>query len=116
MLGYNAYRYKLAALTLSGTFSAMAGASYALLFAYIGATFATIQYSIFALLWVLLGGMGTTIGPLLGTGLMFYLVDTGSEYTSSYLIAVGVILILLVLWFPKGIVGTLRDRQWRWLP
>jgi branched-chain amino acid transport system permease protein len=116
MLGYNATRYKLAALTLSGTLSALAGASYALFFAYIGATFATIQYSIFALLWVLLGGMGTTIGPLLGTGLMFYLVDAGSEITSSYLIAVGAILILLVLWFPKGIMGTLRDRRWRWLP
>ncbi len=116
MLGYNAYLYKLLSLTLSGTLSAAAGAAYAMLFAYVGSTFATIQYSIYALLWVLLGGVGTTIGPLIGTLLMFYLVDLASDYTSSYLIAVGVILILLVLWFPKGLLGTLRERRMRWLP
>ena len=116
LLGYDSYRYKLAAFTVSGAFSAMAGAAYALLFAYIGASFASIQYSIFALLWVLLGGTGTVLGPLIGTGLMFYLVDQSSELTSSYLIIVGAMLILLVLWFRKGVLGTLRDRVWRWLP
>ncbi|HVJ34570.1 MAG TPA: branched-chain amino acid ABC transporter permease [Terriglobia bacterium] len=116
MLGYNAYRYKLAAVTVSGTLSAMAGAAYALLFAYVGATFASIQYSIFALLWVLLGGTGTLLGPLIGTGLMFYLVDKSSEVTSSYLIIVGAILILLVLFFPRGLLGSLRQHKLRWLP
>ena len=42
--------------SLSGTIAAAAGAAYALLFAYVGATFASIQYSIFPLLWTLLGG------------------------------------------------------------
>lgn len=116
MLGYNADRYKLLALTVSGTLSAMAGAAYALLFGYIGATFASIQYSIFALLWVLLGGTGTLLGPLVGTALMFYLVDASSEVISSYLILVGAILILLVLFFPKGLLGSLRQRRLRWLP
>lgn len=116
MLGYNAFQYKLLSLTVSGTLSGAAGAAYAMLFGYVGSTFATIQYSIYALLWVLLGGTGTITGPLIGTLLMFYLVDVASEYTSSYLIVVGVILILLVLWFPKGIMGTLRDRKIRWLP
>jgi len=116
MLGYNAYRYKLAALTVSGILSAMAGAAYALLFGYIGASFASIQYSIFALLWVLLGGTGTILGPLVGTALMFYLVDASSEVTSSYLIVVGAILILLVLFFPKGLLGSLRRKKLRWLP
>ena len=68
------------------------------------------------LLWVLLGGAGTILGPLVGTLLMFYLVDISSEYTSAYLIVVGLALIVLVLWFPKGILGTLRDRLVPWLP
>ena len=42
-------------------------------FGYVGATFASIQYSILPLLWVLLGGAGTVLGPLVGTALMFYL-------------------------------------------
>ncbi len=110
MLGYNSFGYKLLALALSGALSGLAGAAYALLFAYVGATFASTQYSIYALLWVLLGGVGTTLGPLVGTALMFYLVDFGSEITSSYLILVGVILVVLVVAFPKGLIGSLQAR------
>jgi len=116
MLGYHSFRYKLGSLALSGTMSAAAGATYALLFSYVGSTFAGIQYSIFPLLWVLLGGQGTILGPLLGTALMFYLVDVSSEYTSSYMLIVGIALLLLVLWFPKGILGTIRQKWLPWLP
>jgi branched-chain amino acid transport system permease protein len=116
MLGYQTFRYKLLSLAVSGTMSGAAGAAYALLFAYVGSTFASIQYSILPLLWVLLGGVGTTLGPLVGTLLMFYLVDVSSEYTSSYMLVVGAALVLLVLWFPQGILGTLRDKRLRWLP
>ncbi|MEX2649637.1 MAG: branched-chain amino acid ABC transporter permease [Alphaproteobacteria bacterium] len=116
MLGYDTLRYKLLAFGLSGALAGVAGAAYALLFGYVGATFASTQYSILPLLWVLLGGAGTTLGPLVGTALMFVLVDRLSGLTSSYLIAVGVILIVLVVVFPKGIMGTIRDRVFRGAP
>ena len=116
MLGYNTYKYKLVSLVISATLSGAAGAMYALLFSYIGSTFASIQYSIFPLLWTLVGGMGTLIGPILGTGLMFYLVDISSGLTESHLIVVGVVLVGLVLWFPKGLMGTIREKWLTWLP
>jgi len=116
MLGYNTYKYKLVSLVISATLSGAAGAMYALLFSYIGSTFASIQYSIFPLLWTLVGGMGTLIGPVLGTGLMFYLVDISSGLTESHLIVVGVVLVGLVLWFPKGVMGTIREKWLTWLP
>jgi branched-chain amino acid transport system permease protein len=116
MLGYDTFRYKLGAVVISAIMSAAAGSAYVLLFAYGGATFASVQYSILPLLWVLLGGARTILGPLVGTLLMFYLVDVSSGYTSAYLLVVGVALIALVLWFPKGIMGTLRDRFVPWLP
>jgi branched-chain amino acid transport system permease protein len=116
MLGYHTFRYKLMALAASGAISGAAGAAYALLFSYVGSTFASIQYSILPLLWVLLGGVGTTLGPLIGTVLMFYLVDVISGYTSAYLLLVGVALVLLVLLFPKGIIGTVRAKAAPWLP
>ncbi len=116
MLGYDTYRYKLLALVISGVMSGGAGAAYALLFSYVGASFASIEYSIYPLLWVLLGGAGTTLGPLVGTALMFYLIDFTSGITQGYLFVVGAALIVLVLWFPKGIVGGLRDKWFPWLP
>jgi branched-chain amino acid transport system permease protein len=116
MLGYHTFRYKLLALALSGLLSGAAGAAYALMFGYVGATFASIEYSIFALLWVLLGGAGTVLGPIVGALLMFYLVEWTSEVTESYRVVVGAALVLLTLFFPKGILGTLREKRLRWLP
>jgi branched-chain amino acid transport system permease protein len=116
MLGYDVWRYKLIAFVLSGSFAAFAGAAYALMFAYAGSTLASIQYSIHPLLWTLLGGAATVLGPVLGTGLMFLLVDFASGFTTASLLFVGVVLIVLVLFFPKGILGTLRQRLMPWLP
>ncbi len=116
MLGYDTFRYKLFAVALSGLFSAAAGAAYGLLFAYVGSTFASIQYSIFPLLWTLLGGAGTVAGPFIGTLAMTFLIDITSEYTSAYLLVVGVLLVVLILFFPRGILGTLREKWLPWLP
>ncbi len=116
MLGYNTFLIKLKAMIISGTLSGGAGAAYALMFAYIGSTFASIQYSIDALLYTLLGGAGTVLGPILGSFIMFYLIDFFSEYTTAYLLATGVILILLMLFFPLGVLGTLKKKWFHWIP
>ncbi|MDR7522428.1 MAG: branched-chain amino acid ABC transporter permease [Armatimonadota bacterium] len=116
MLGYNTSAYRLLALIASGAITGTAGAVYALLFSYVGSTFASILYSIYPLLWVLLGGAGTTVGPLIGTGLMTYMVDAASSLTSSYLLVVGLALVVLVMKFPAGLAGALRARWWPWLP
>ncbi|MCA0270780.1 MAG: branched-chain amino acid ABC transporter permease [Proteobacteria bacterium] len=116
MLGYNPYTVKLTALAVSGVYAGAAGAAYAVLFGYVGASLASVQYSILPLLYVLLGGAGTVLGPFLGALLMFYLIDYASSATSAYLFIVGAALILLVLFAPKGILGTLRERHARWLP
>ena len=116
LLGYNVFYYKLFALVLSGTFSGVAGAMHGLLFSYIGTTFAEIHHSISPLLWTLLGGAGTVIGPLLGTGIMYYLIDFISEITKNYLLVVGIVLILMIIWFPLGIMGSVRRKWLKWLP
>lgn len=116
MLGYDIQRHKLIAIIISGSLSGVAGAAYALLFGYAGATFSTVQYSIYPLLWVLLGGAGTTIGPLIGTVFMTYLIDISSEYTSAYMLIAGLVLILLTLFAPQGLAGVLRKKFLPWLP
>jgi len=116
MLGYDIQRHKLVAIMISGTLSGVAGAAYALLFGYAGATFSTVQYSIYPLLWVLLGGAGTTIGPLIGTVFMTYLIDITSEFTNAYMLVAGVVLILLTLFYPLGLAGAVRKKFLPWLP
>lgn len=115
MLGYDCHAHKLMAVIVSGTLSGAAGAAYALLFGYAGASFSAVQYSILPLLYVLLGGAGTTIGPLIGTVFMFYLIDISSEYTSAYMLVAGIALILLTLFAPQGLAGVLRKKM-SWLP
>lgn len=116
MLGYDTANHKLRAMIVSGAISGAAGAAYALLFGYVGATFATVQYSIFPLLWVLLGGAGTLIGPLIGVFFMFYLIDISSSFTSAYMLIAGLALVLLTLFAPQGFAGELRKRVFTWLP
>lgn len=116
MLGYNPFRVKLLALALSGLYAGIAGAAYGMLFGYVGATFATIQYSILPMLYVLMGGAGTVLGPLVGAFLMFYLIDIASGFTDAWLFVVGAALVALILFAPKGILGTIRERWLKWLP
>lgn len=116
MLGYNPFAVKLTVMGLSGLYAGAAGAAYALLFGSVGASFAAIAFSILPLLWVLLGGAGTTLGPLLGAGVMFYLTDIASGYTSAHQFVVGAALLVLVLFAPRGIMGALRERGLKWLP
>ena len=116
MLGYDAFAHKFAAVVISGAIAGSAGAAYGLLFGYVGATFASVQYSIFPLLWVLLGGAGTVIGPFIGALFMFYLIDWSSGVTTAYMLIAGVALVLLILFARAGIAGEIRRRWAPWLP
>ena len=115
MLGYNVKLYKLFSIIISGTISGLAGACYGILFGYVGASFAAVSYSIFPLLWVLIGGAGTVLGPLIGAIFMFYLIDYASDITDAYMIIVGVALLFVTLFARRGIMGELRYRFYKWI-
>lgn len=116
LLGYNTAAFRLFAVVASGLLAGLAGAVYTLLFSYVGSTFAGILYSIYPLLWTLLGGAGTTLGPLVGTLAMTYLVDVASGLLTGYLVVVGAALVVTILWAPSGLVGAIRARWAPWLP
>lgn len=116
LLGHDVFRAKLLAMTISGLYAGAAGALYALLFGYVGASFAQIHFSIYPLLWTLLGGAGVTLGPLVGAAVMHYLVDIASGLTAAYMFVVGAALLISVLAMPRGVLGAVRERWAPWLP
>ncbi len=106
-LGYDAERYKLLAFVLSAALSGLAGATKAIVFQLASLTDVQWQMSGEVVLMTLLGGMGTIFGPVVGAffiiGLEHYLSDQGQWVT----VITGVIFVICVLAFRRGIVGEL---------
>jgi len=104
-LGYRVYWYKLAAFVLAGTLTALAGALYAIRLRYASAEFFSFNWSLLPFIWVVLGGLGTLVGPVLGvllfTSFQFYV----STWWTHYLILFGVLVIVMLRWIPRGVVG-----------
>ena len=107
-LGYRTERYKLAAFVLSASLSGLAGATKALAMKNASLTDVQWQMSGEVVLMTLVGGMGTVFGPVVGAfviiAMQFYLSDLGGWVT----IAQGVIFVICVLAFRRGIIGELE--------
>src|SRR5512147_3025473 len=106
-LGYDVNRYKLLAYLLSATLAGLAGGTKALVFQLASLTDVHWTMSGEVVLMTLLGGLGTVFGPVVGAvaliTLEHYLAQLGAWFT----IAQGVIFIICVLTFRRGIVGEL---------
>ncbi len=62
----------------------------------------------------LLGGMGTFFGPFVGAAVFLYLEDIVTNATRYWMAVVGLVFILFVLFFPRGIWGSLMNWLERW--
>lgn len=115
MLGYNTFLFKLAALTLSSLTAALAGALHALYQPIVSPNTAGLAYTVVALLIILIGGVGTLSGALIGAA-VYRLLDFGLRryLGESASFINGAIYILIVLFLPYGIVGTIKARSFRW--
>src|SRR5690242_19944196 len=106
-LGYDSVRYKFMAFVLSGTLAGLAGSVKALVFQLASLTDVHWTMSGEVVLMTLLGGLGTIFGPVVGAfiiiGLENYLATLGAWVT----IVQGVIFIVCVLTFRRGVVGEL---------
>ncbi len=106
-LGYRAEHYKLLAFVLSAALSGLAGSTKALVFQFASLTDVDWTMSGQVVLMTLVGGLGTILGPVVGAFIIAtmetYLAETGSWVT----IIEGVIFIVCVLTFRRGIVGVL---------
>ena len=104
-LGINTFRYKLLAFTVSNLLAGFAGALYGFYSGYIEPAQLSIAQSLDAIAMVLLGGMGSILGPVVGAFLLTglpHVIELSAELRAA---AYGAILILAILVMPRGIVG-----------
>ena len=110
-VGYPVERYKIVAVLLSGLFAGLAGVLYAVQNKFAAPDFVLFLISGEVVIFNVMGGMGTLLGPVAGAAFFLILRETFSRFwTEFYLIPVGVIFTLMVIFLPQGLLGFLRRR------
>ena len=112
MLGYNTFYFKLAALTLSSLTAALAGFMHTLYQPIVSPNIASMGFTVTALLIILIGGVGTLNGALVGA-VVYRLLDFGLRryIGESASFISGAVYVLFVLFIPFGIVGTWKMKS-----
>ena len=111
-IGYPVQRYKMAAVMLSGLFAGLSGVLYAIQNRFAAPDFVYFLISGEAVIFNVMGGIGTLVGPIFGAAFFLLLREAFSRFfTEYYLIPVGIIFILMVIFLPQGLLGFMK----RWL-
>jgi branched-chain amino acid transport system permease protein len=104
-LGYDVQRYKMGACMISALLTGLGGAIYP-----IRSAFATPDLMVWTesgefIISVMIGGIGTLVGPVIGGAFFTILRDKVSSYVDWYFIVIGAVLVLIVLFMPRGLLG-----------
>lgn len=114
LLGYDSRLYKLLAFVLSAAIAGVSGCLFANWSAFVSPTVFALTMSAQAIIFVLVGGLGTLIGPIVGALAIQWLVSTaGSQSTLDANLLLGSVLVIFVLLVPKGIVPMGRELSLR---
>lgn len=108
--GVNIEATRLLSLVISGMVCALAGALNAINLSTVAIDSLSYQTSGLAMMLTLLGGMGTFFGPFVGSAVFLGIEHIVTGYTERWQLIVGIVFIVLVLFFPKGIWGTILQR------
>ncbi|MFT4241915.1 MAG: ABC transporter permease [Acidovorax sp.] len=113
-IGIDARRVQWAAFAIAGTFAGLAGALFAFSKGSISPEALAVGKSVDGLVMVLLGGVQTLAGPVVGAAVFTWLHDTVARGTDYWRALLGGIILLLVLLFPQGIAGGVGQLVARW--
>jgi branched-chain amino acid transport system permease protein len=110
-IGYHVERYKMVSVMLSGLFAGLAGVLYAIQNKFAAPDFVLFLISGEAVIFNVMGGIGTLVGPVAGAAFFLLMKEVFSRiFYEYYLIPVGVIFTLMVIFAPQGLLGFLRRR------
>lgn len=109
-LGYPRARVQVLVFTLSGAMAGLAGGTFALEEGFVAPTMMNVSMSIMALLYVILGGRGTWIGPILGVALLEVAGRAVQDrFPTQWPIIISALLVLCVLVLPRGLAGVATE-------
>jgi branched-chain amino acid transport system permease protein len=111
--GYNVAQTKLLVFILSAAICGLAGSLRALHLSIVPIDSLHYLQSGQAVMMSILGGMGTFFGPFVGATVMLYLEDVVTSFTKHWMAVVGLIFMFFVLFFPKGIWGSILEHLGR---
>jgi branched-chain amino acid transport system permease protein len=107
-LGRDPRVFKLAVFVVAATFAGLAGALFA---PFRGFASPEVMFWVFSgqgLMMIIMGGVGTLIGPVVGAMVFILIQEVLSSYTEHWMIFAGVVFVLMVIFLPGGLVGTAR--------
>jgi branched-chain amino acid transport system permease protein len=104
-IGFSPYPYRLAAFVISGALCGLAGALYANHTNYITPGLMSWLQSGDLMFMVILGGIGSTAGPVLGSFALLLVEDLLKGFTQYYYVILGPLLVLSVIFFKRGLAG-----------
>ena len=114
-LGYNTFTYKLIALVASGFLAALAGCLNATFNLGVTPAVLSVGTTIDVLAMTIVGGAGTLTGPVLGAAIVHLLgYWLNRLFGPSWTLMFGVVFVLIVVFLPYGIVGTVQARSLQW--
>jgi len=112
LLGYDSRKYKLAAFAIGGGLAGLSGCLFANWGAFTAPTVFSLTQSALVIIWVLVGGVGTLLGPIIGCFFVQWLTSyVGSLGIINPNLLLGSVLIGFVLLLPRGIVSLLSDMK-----
>jgi branched-chain amino acid transport system permease protein len=113
-MGVNATSYKVAIFAVAAFFAGVAGAAWGIFQNFVDPENFRLGISVDLFVIMMLGGVGTALGPLVG-GLIYYVIRDLLilRFPYLHLVIFGVVIVVIVLAFPGGLIGTLRQRHRR---
>jgi branched-chain amino acid transport system permease protein len=107
-LGYNVSVHLFVGFAVSGFFAGIAGALYAMFNNFVSPSTVALAQSVEGVLMMIAGGVGTLFGGFVGAAAIIALENVVSAYTERWQMVLGVTFILIMIFTPEGIIGTLR--------
>jgi branched-chain amino acid transport system permease protein len=109
LLGYDVRLHKLLVFTIGGGIAGLAGCLFANWGAFVSPTVFSLTMTSQIIIWVIVGGLGTLVGPILGCLVMQYLATLlGTQQLANTNLIFGIIFLAFVLLVPRGIVPSLQ--------